>query len=121
MSKNYDPNNIFAKILRKEIPCTKIYEDDNVLCFEDISRAAPLHWLIIPKGAYTDFTDFTSKASPEEIAAFFGSINKIISEHNLNEQGFRMVTNNGASGGQSVFHFHVHILSGTKMKELHQK
>lgn len=121
MSTNYNPDNIFAKILRKEIPCTKIYEDDHVLCFEDISRAAPLHWLIIPKGAYINFTDFTSKASPEEVANFFGSVNHIIQEHNLNEQGFRMVTNNGANGGQSVFHFHMHILSGTKMKELHEK
>lgn len=121
MSIKYDPDNIFAKILRNEIPCTKIYEDNNVLCFEDISRAAPIHWLVITKRQYVNFTDFTSKASPEEVARFFGSINAIISQHNLNEKGFRMVTNNGTNGGQSVFHFHMHILSGTKMKELHEK
>lgn len=117
----YDNNNIFAKILRGEIPSKKIYEDDNVFCFEDISRAAPIHWLVIPKKGYSDFTDFTSNASSQEISNFFNSVNKIIKENNLNKNGFRLITNNGKNGGQSVFHFHVHILSGTTMKELHKK
>lgn len=116
----YDTNNVFAKILRKEIPCTIIYEDQHLLCFEDISRTAPIHWLAIPKKPYTDFYHFTSETSPEEIANFFLSVNKIIQKHNLDKQGFRIVTNTGKNGGQSVFHFHVHILSGTKMQELHQ-
>lgn len=120
MSKQYDKNNVFAQILRKELPSKTIYEDDNILCFEDISKAAPLHWLVIPKKEYVDFTDFTSKATPEEISQFFQAINKIIEIHNLDSKGFRVITNNGTNGGQTVFHFHVHILSGTTMKELHK-
>jgi diadenosine tetraphosphate (Ap4A) HIT family hydrolase len=119
--KQYNNNNVFAKILRKEIPCTTIYEDENVLCFEDISRAAPVHWLVIPKKNYIDFYDFTSQASSQEVFNFFKSINTIVQKYNLDEKGFRIVTNNGENSGQSVFHFHVHILSGKKMGELNIK
>ena len=111
----YDPNNVFAKIIRNEIPHKVIYEDKNVLCFEDAYKKAPLHWLVIPKKPYVDFHDFTSHASEEEIAQFFKAINRIVSENQLEQQGFRLVANTGANSGQSVFHFHIHILSGKKM------
>ena len=119
MTDHYNYNNIFAKILRKEIPFNKIYEDMNVLCFEDVSPICPIHWLVIPKKPYSSFTDFTSNAHNDEILNFYKSVNKIIEQHGLNQKGFRLVTNNGKQAGQTVFHFHVHILSGATMKELH--
>lgn len=108
----YDENNVFAKILDGRLPSKKIYEDNNVLCFEDIAKAAPVHWLVIPKKKYVNFHDFTTKASPDEIATFFQTIAKIAEEKGLEEHGYRLVTNCGEGGGQVVFHFHVHILAG---------
>ena len=107
----YDNDNIFAKILREEIPCEKVYEDDNVLAFNDISKAAPVHILVIPKNAYTCFADFSTKATGEEIATFFKTIDKIAAEQDLDD-GFRLITNNGKNASQTVPHFHVHILGG---------
>jgi diadenosine tetraphosphate (Ap4A) HIT family hydrolase len=114
----YDPNNVFAKIIRNEIPSKKIYEDDNVFAFEDISPKAPTHILVIPKGEYISFSDFISRATPEIIADFFQKISKIAKELGLEEKGYKLVTNNGEQVGQVVFHFHVHILSGKKMGDL---
>ncbi len=111
----YDQDNVFAKIIRNEVPHNIIYEDKNVLCFEDIYKKAPIHWLVIPKKSYLDFHDFTSHASEQEIAQFFKAINRIISENQLELYGFRLVANTGTSSGQTVFHFHMHILSGKKM------
>ncbi len=111
----YDDNNVFAKILRNEIPSTKIYEDDHLLCFEDISRLAPIHWLVIPKSKDCNFSDFIQNNSPEKISNFFSTINKIITENNLDKEGYRLVTNCHEKAGQSVFHFHVHILAGRKL------
>ncbi len=118
MVKEYDNNNPFAKILRNELSAKKIYEDDSVLCFEDLSKAADIHWLVIPKGSYTSFDDFTSKATSQEISNFFQAISKITREHGLNDKGYKLVTNNGSKVGQSVFHFHVHILSGSGLHHL---
>lgn len=112
---SYDPNNIFAKILRGEIPCGKVYEDDHVLAFKDINPQAPVHILVIPKGAYVSISDFGTKASAEEIKAFFDAVAKIAAEQGLAEDGFRTITNTGANGGQEVPHFHLHILGGRRL------
>ena len=108
----YDPNNIFARILRGEIPCTKIYEDEFALAFPDISPKAPVHILVIPKGAYTDIADFGSRATEQEIAGFFKAVPKISAEKNLVSSGFRSIANTGLHGGQEVPHFHLHLLGG---------
>ncbi len=109
---SYDENNIFAKILRGEIPCGKVYEDDHVLAFNDISPQAPVHILVIPKGAYVSVADFGEKASSEEVTALWRAVSKIAEEQSLPEKGFRVIANTGLNGGQEVPHFHVHILGG---------
>lgn len=114
----YDSNNIFAKIIRGEINADKIYEDKYVLAFRDIAPAAPTHVLVIPKGPYIDYADFINKASAEEIGYYFTKINDIATSLGLNKNGFRLCSNVGANSGQSVFHFHTHILSGSKFGEL---
>lgn len=108
----YDNNNIFAKILRGEIPCDKVYEDDHVLAFRDIAPQASIHVLVIPKAAYVDIADFGARGSTEEITHFYAAISKIVSEQGLSEQGFRCIANTGLHGGQEVPHFHMHILGG---------
>ncbi len=110
--RTYDNNNIFAKILRGEIPCNKVYEDDHVLAFHDLYPKAPVHILVIPKGQYVAIDDFGTKASPEEIKAFFAAISKIAEEHGIAETGFRSIANTGSNGGQEVPHFHMHLLGG---------
>ena len=112
---DYDPDNIFAKILRGDIPCDKVYEDDNVLAFNDISPQAPVHVLVIPKGKYVSIADFGAKASPEEITAFYRAVSQITEELSLQEQGFRTIANTGLNGGQEVPHFHMHILGGKSL------
>jgi diadenosine tetraphosphate (Ap4A) HIT family hydrolase len=109
---SYDKNNIFARILRGEIPCSKVYEDDHVLAFNDIHPQAPVHILVIPKGAYVSIADFGAKASAAEIAGFFSAVSKIAAEKGLVESGFRTIANTGVNGGQEVPHFHVHLLGG---------
>tara|TARA_B100001989_G_C24529681_1_gene460869 strand:+ start:985 stop:1347 length:363 start_codon:yes stop_codon:yes gene_type:complete len=111
----YDDNNIFAKILRGEIPCDKVYEDDHVLAFKDISPQAPVHILVIPKGKYVSIVDFGAKASPEELKAFFSAVETIVSEQNIVSEGFRSIANTGLNGGQEVPHFHLHLLGGKKI------
>lgn len=108
----YDPNNIFARILRGEIPCQKVHEGEHVLAFRDIYPKAPVHILVIPKGPYESIADFGAKASPEEITAFWRAVSAIAEEHGLPEQGFRVIANTGLNGGQEVPHFHVHLLGG---------
>ena len=109
---SYDDQNIFAKILRGEIPCDKVYEDEYVLAFRDIAPQAPIHILVIPKGAYTSIDDFGTRASAEEMAAFFGAVAQIADEQGLTENGFRSIANTGDHGGQEVPHFHLHLLGG---------
>lgn len=111
----YDTNNIFAKILRGEIPCDKVYEDDYVLAFNDIQPQAPIHILVIPKGAYISIDDFGGKASAEEIKAFYEAVSKIIEEKDLRSAGFRCIANTGINGGQEVPHYHMHILGGKRL------
>ena len=114
----YDSNNILAKILLSEIPCKKIYEDDDVLCFEDVAQAAPVHLLVIPKQRYTCFEDFVQNANPIYVANFFTTIAKIAQNQGVNKTGYRLATNNGGGVGQTIFHFHIHLLAGKKMTGL---
>ncbi len=108
----YDDQNIFAKILRGEIPCDKVYEDDYVLAFNDIAPQAPVHVLVIPKGNYISIDDFGREASAEEIKGFYEAVSKIANDKGLASDGFRTIANTGAHGGQEVPHFHIHILGG---------
>lgn len=115
---SYDKNNIFAKIIRGDLPAQKIYEDDNVLAFNDISRASPVHVLVVPKGEYVDFNDFVTKANAEIVVDFFKKISQIAKELNIVNDGFRLITNNGSNAHQTVKHFHVHLLAGKKLGPL---
>ncbi len=112
---SYDPNNIFARILRGEIPCKKAGESTHALAFYDIAPRAPFHVLVIPRGAYKDAGDFGSRASTEEIADFHQLVAHIIAEHGLDTSGYRLISNAGQHGGQEVPHFHTHILGGTSL------
>jgi len=111
----YDRNNVFAKILRGEIPCERVYEDEAVLAFKDINPKAPIHVLVIPKGAYSSFIDFSIRGSSEEVATFFSTVGKIVEQLRLHENGFRMVVNSGPDSGEEVPHFHVHLMSGKRL------
>lgn len=111
----YDSSNIFARILRGEIPCSKVYEDDHVLAFNDIAPKAPVHVLVIPKGAYISIDDFGMNAPAEEIKALYSAVAKIAAEKGLTDTGFRTIANTGLNGGQEVPHFHLHILGGKKL------
>ena len=108
----YDENNIFARILRGEIPSRKVYEDDRVLAFHDINPHAPTHILVIPKGPYVSWDDFSSKASDEEIGAFVRAVGKIARDEGLVGDGYRLLANVGPDSGQEVPHLHVHIFGG---------
>lgn len=109
---NYDKNNIFAKILRKEIPASVVYENDHVLAFHDINPKAPVHILVIPKGEYVSFYDFAENASAKEMEELNKAIHKIITDLDLQKHGFRVLSNHGVNGGQEVPHYHVHIFGG---------
>ena len=114
----YDENNIFAKILRKEIPCDKVYEDEFSLFFNDINPQAKIHVLGIPKFSCTTFSDFLKKADNENITSFFKSVHHVIKKMKIEENGYRLITNSGVDGGQEVPHFHIHILAGEKIGSL---
>ena len=108
----YDDSNIFAKILRGEIPCTKVFEDAHTLAFEDIHPQAPVHTLVIPKGKYVSMRDFTAQATDAEIAAFVRAIGKVAALKGVEDAGFRVLANTGVNGGQEVPHLHVHVFGG---------
>lgn len=112
---SYDDDNIFARILRGEIPSDTVYEDAHVLAFNDRYPKAPVHILVIPKGRYVSIADFGENAAPEEITAFYAAIAHIVKEEGLTGPGFRCIANTGANGGQEVPHFHMHILGGRKL------
>jgi len=114
----YDENNIFAKIIRGEIPCDKVFEDDHVLAFRDIQPLAKVHVLVIPKGQYISLEDFSAKASSEELTAFHRAIAKIVGYENLSENGFRAIANKGAYGCQEVPHYHLHLMGGEQLPSL---
>ena len=111
----YDHNNIFAKILRKEIPCDKVYEDEFSLFFKDINPQAKIHILGIPKFQSTTFSEFLKKADNNIILSFFKSVQIVIDHLNIEKDGYRLITNSGENGGQEVPHFHIHILAGEKI------
>jgi diadenosine tetraphosphate (Ap4A) HIT family hydrolase len=108
----YDDSNIFARILRGEIPANKVYEDEYVLAFHDINPLSPAHILVIPKGAYVSWDDFSEQASDEEIGAFVRAVGQIARDAGLVEPGYRLLANTGPDSGQEVPHLHVHIFGG---------
>jgi diadenosine tetraphosphate (Ap4A) HIT family hydrolase len=108
----YDPGNVFARILRGELPCQKVYEDDHVLAFRDIRPQAPVHILVIPKRAYVSLDDFAAKGDDAELAAVLRAAGKIAHEQGLAETGYRILANTGPDGHQEVPHFHLHIFGG---------
>jgi histidine triad (HIT) family protein len=111
----YDRNNIFARILRGEIPCKKAFEDAHVLAFHDINPQTPTHILVIPKGEYVSLDDFSERASEAEIAAFLRAVGRIAREHGVAETGYRILANHGRDAHQEVPHFHVHIFGGRNL------
>lgn len=119
---SYDKNNIFAKILKGEIPCKKVYEDNYVLAFEDIKPQKKIHILVIPKKEYTDLDEFISKATREEIQGLFNGIGAVTKKLNLstinNGKGYRALVNIGEHGGQEVPHLHFHIFGGEKVGKM---
>ena len=108
----YDPSNIFARILRGEVPCTRVYEDEFALAFNDIHPRAPVHVLVIPKTRHVSLADFASAATPAQIAGFFAAVARVAKSQGLEESGYRILANMGAHGHQEVPHFHVHIFGG---------
>jgi histidine triad (HIT) family protein len=117
----YDDNNIFAKILRKEIPCKKIYEDEFVLSFYDINPQKKIHALVIPKGKYIDLDDFTTKASASEIVGLLKGINTVAKKLGISVdkgKGYRALTNINEHGGQEVPHLHFHLFGGEKVGKM---
>lgn len=108
----YDDDNVFAKVLRGELPSNKVYEDDWALAFHDIAPQAPVHILVIPKGRYVSWDDFSAKASDEEIAGLARAVGHVAREAGLVEPGYRVLYNVGRHGGQEVPHLHAHIFGG---------
>jgi histidine triad (HIT) family protein len=108
----YDDKNIFARILRGELPCNNVYEDEWALAFHDINPQAPVHILVIPKGAYVSWDDFSARASANEIAGFIRAVGQVARDLGLPAPGYRLLANVGGHGGQEVPHLHVHLFGG---------
>jgi histidine triad (HIT) family protein len=111
----YDDQNVFAKILRGEIPSQRIYEDEWAVAFHDIHPQAPVHVLVIPRGRYVSLADFTAAAGDAEIAGFFRAVGKVARQLGLEGPGYRTLANMGEHAGQEVPHFHVHLFGGRKL------
>ena len=111
-TKPYDDNNIFARILRGEIPSKSVYDDDHALAFHDINPQAPIHILVIPKGRYVSWDDFAERGAAEEIAGFVRAVGHVAREQGLVAPGYRLLANVGPCSGQEVPHLHVHIFGG---------
>ena len=118
MTTSYDPTNIFAKILRGEIPCDAVYEDETALAFRDISPQTPTHILVIPKGAYVSFADFSAQASEAEIAGFVRAVGLVATAAGVAQTGYRLLANHGNHAHQEVPHFHIHICGGKPLGPL---
>ena len=114
----YDPSNIFARILRGEIPCAKVYEDEWALAFNDIHPQAPTHVQVIPKGAYVSWDDFSAKASADEIAGFVRAVGNVARELGADATGYRLLANAGPDSHQDVPHLHFHLFAGRRMGHL---
>ena len=108
----YDDQNIFAKILRGEIPSQRVYEDEWAIAFHDIAPQAPVHLLVIPRGAYVSWDDFSERAPAEEIAGFVRALGRVARDHGLVAPGYRLLANVGGDAGQEVAHLHVHLFGG---------
>jgi len=117
---SYDPNNIFARVLRGEIPCKKVYEDSHALAFHDINPQARLHVLVIPKGAYVSWADFAARGSTEEIAGLVRAVGKVAAQLGLDVSGYRTLANHGPDSHQEVPHFHIHIFGGQPLGRMIQ-
>jgi diadenosine tetraphosphate (Ap4A) HIT family hydrolase len=111
-TKPYDDQNVFAKILRGEIPSQRVYEDEWAVAFHDINAQSPIHILVIPRGPYVSWDDFSGKASDAEIAGFIRAVGKVARDAGLVVPGYRLLANTGRQSGQEVPHMHVHILAG---------
>ena len=111
-TRPYDDSNIFARILRGELPCKTVYDDEHALAFHDINPLSPYHVLVIPKGAYVSWDDFSERASDAEIAGFVRAVGKVARDAGMVGQGYRLLANIGKRAGQEVPHLHVHIFGG---------
>jgi diadenosine tetraphosphate (Ap4A) HIT family hydrolase len=111
----YDDSNIFARILRGEIPAKKVYEDEHALAFHDINPQAAVHILVIPKGAYVSWDDFSEHGSADEIAGFVRAVGKVARDQGLVAPGYRLLANTGGHAGQEVPHLHVHLFGGRSL------
>ncbi len=109
---SYDPDNVFARILRGEIPSERVFEDEHVVAFTDIAPRAPVHVLVIPRAAYVSFADFVKRASGDEVVNFFRTVGLVAAQLGLDAPGYRILSNIGDHGGQEVPHFHVHLFGG---------
>ena len=116
----YDRSNVFARILRGEIPCKKVYEDAHALAFHDIHPQAKVHVLVIPKGEYVSFDDFAAQADPAEIAGFMRAVGRVARSLGVAESGYRILANHGTDSHQEVPHFHVHIFGGQRLGRMIQ-
>ena len=121
MAEAYNPQNIFAKILRGEIPCKKVHETPHSLAFHDINPLAPVHVLVIPKGAYIGFDDFSAKASAEEQVDYVKAIGDTTRKLGVDADGYRLLSNYGVNGNQEVPHLHVHIFGGRQLGRMLKK
>ncbi len=111
----YDDDNVFAKIIRGEVPCNKIHENDHALSFHDIAPQAPVHALVIPKGRYVSMADFAANASADEHAGLFRAIGETARALGLDDSGYRALTNHGSDAHQEVMHLHFHIFGGGRL------
>ena len=114
----YDENNIFANIINKKLSTEIILESEHAIAFNDIAPQAPIHILIIPKGKYTKYDDFLNKASKEEIYDFFMLVNRLIKMNNLDDSGYRLISNAGKNGNQEVPHLHFHLIAGRNLGKM---
>ncbi len=119
--KTYDQNNIFASILRGEIPCRKVAENDHALAFHDINPLAPTHVLVIPKGPYVDIDHFSGAASEAEIVSFVRLIGEVARQQGVDADGFRILANTGSNGHQEVPHLHIHVFGGRPLGPMLKK
>ncbi|MHB8767027.1 MAG: histidine triad nucleotide-binding protein [Deferrisomatales bacterium] len=117
----YDPTNVFARILRGEIPCKKVYEDEHALAFYDIAPQAPVHVLVIPRGPYVSFDDFSATAPADEVAGFYRAVQRVAAMLGLGTGGYRAVSNVGPDAHQEVQHYHLHLFAGCDLGRMIKK